>query len=565
MRVPEIGMEALTQTAQAARRYLAHFLMSGDDAARKTLVFSPTNAKKTSLSPSDVNPTPTKSSYEAPASHHDGYSRHTSTVATRGPATGADASRITTRFAREAQVAPPATRKRGAEPMDRDESHRADWNEHPAGDAPHAIPDQSVTASAAFGVGNGHGHGNGNLKIKGILSRGMNVGYRVSVDGGKRRRDLSTEGDADDDTDESRASKKRKRTAELLMAVGIGPSLGNVLSLYTLGNTKYTTGNTTRPACTSGNTNRLPKVQGTRQPGRLRMTTPGVGLRPRLPRPLHRLGGTSGHNKHGRHNLSLPRPTCDRNVLTAELTDLPSDQNHGGTDGSTGASYAPSRSFETDANALPITTPPGLIPGAFSFGDTSSTQPEKSTARRSKSRQGQTDEDDSLLGAALREFNGGKTGTTVSAAPKKRNAGGEDDAKVAAAPAVAFSFGGGSSTAHSTGTAPGGFTFGGSDAAATTTASAPFSFGGAPNVEAKTDAAHAPAPFSFGAAAPAVPAGAPAPFSFGAAPAAAPASAGAPASFTFGTSAAAPSMALGASDAAPAGRKVVRARRPGRR
>jgi len=203
-------MEAVTQTAQAARRYLAHFLMSGDDAARKTLVFSPTNAKKTSLSPSDVNPTPTKSSYEAPASHHDGYSRHTSTVATRGPATGADASRITTRFAREAQVAPPATRKRGAEPIDRDESHRDDWNEHPAGDAPHAIPDQSVTASAAFGVGNGHGHGNGNLKIKGILSRGMNVGYRVSVDGGKRRRDLSTEGDADDDTDESRASKKTK-------------------------------------------------------------------------------------------------------------------------------------------------------------------------------------------------------------------------------------------------------------------------------------------------------------------------------------------------------------------
>ena len=124
VRVPEIEMEAVTQTAQAARRYLAHFLMSGDDAARKTLVFSPTNAKKTSLSPSDVNPTPTRSSYEAPASHHDGHSRHTSSVATRGPATGADASRITTRFAREAQVAPPETRKRGAEPMDRDESHR---------------------------------------------------------------------------------------------------------------------------------------------------------------------------------------------------------------------------------------------------------------------------------------------------------------------------------------------------------------------------------------------------------------------------------------------------------
>jgi hypothetical protein len=84
-------MEAVTQTARAARRYLS-VLLSGDDAARKQLVFSPGRVS----SRADVG------AGEPARAHSEASGSRARASAARAPAEGADAPRVTSRFAVEA-------------------------------------------------------------------------------------------------------------------------------------------------------------------------------------------------------------------------------------------------------------------------------------------------------------------------------------------------------------------------------------------------------------------------------------------------------------------------------
>ena len=97
-RVEPARMEAVTQTARAARRYLG-VLLSGDDAARKQLVFSPGRVSRRA----DVGAgEPARDRSEASGSRARASAPRSGAFAARAPAEGDDAPRVTSRFAAEA-------------------------------------------------------------------------------------------------------------------------------------------------------------------------------------------------------------------------------------------------------------------------------------------------------------------------------------------------------------------------------------------------------------------------------------------------------------------------------
>lgn len=561
-------MEAVTQTAQAARRYLS-VLMSGDDAARKQLVFSPTTAAKSGSREFER----TRDTYtEAPATHDRHSTQGVGVTATRGTAEQAsEKTKVTTRFAREAQ-GEAAKRKRASSPKSLDaavsegrQDRRSDPGKRPVrierlGSNPTPIPNGSLKDQR-------------NQPVKSILSKGSVLRYSGEhLPGGKRKRDFG-DSNGDESFPDAAAHKKRKLT-ELLKAVGVVPSLGSVTSVYApsdlnaMGKQSLFTNSISRNV-TSG---RL-QLRGASTSGRLTTHSP-----------LHRVGmQRKNMNRHTWHNT----PSTDESILKAELIDLPPDESTS-LSASTGII-----SYATDTSIAPL---PGAAIGSFSFsvdtGTTGTTGGENSKPlRRSKPKKGKVEDDDSLLGAALREFNDGKVGGSFLKSDETK----DDAAKSSAtgpSTLAAFTFGGDSAAGASISStdaftfgaatvtkgdalkvgdaAPvsvgGGFTFGAPAATETATVSpAPFSFGAPAGAsDAAPTTAGAPDPFSFGAAVPAAAAaaGAPAPFSFRAASASAP---GGSAPFTFGGApSASPGMALGAGDA-PNGRKVVRGRRPGRR
>ena len=111
-------MEAVTQTARAARRYLG-VLLSGDDAARKQLVFSPGRVSRRA----DVGAgEPARDRSEASGSRARASAPRSGAFAARAPAEGDDAPRVTSRFAAEAATMAgererPSSRE-GAKPSD---------------------------------------------------------------------------------------------------------------------------------------------------------------------------------------------------------------------------------------------------------------------------------------------------------------------------------------------------------------------------------------------------------------------------------------------------------------
>ena len=86
----------------------------------------------------------------------------------------------------------------------------------------------------------------------------------------------------------------------------------------------------------------------------------------------------------------------DPKIVRAELTDLPPDA----TDSRAAANGAAAKTSE-DAGAV-------VAPPAFSFGSADAAPPSLAlgagSMRRSKSRKGREEDDDSLLGAALRSW-----------------------------------------------------------------------------------------------------------------------------------------------------------------
>ena len=117
-RVEPARMEAVTQTARAARRYLG-VLLSGDDAARKQLVFSPGRVSRRA----DVGAgEPARDRSEASGSRARASAPRSGAFAARAPAEGDDAPRVTSRFAAEAATMAgererPSSRE-GAKPSD---------------------------------------------------------------------------------------------------------------------------------------------------------------------------------------------------------------------------------------------------------------------------------------------------------------------------------------------------------------------------------------------------------------------------------------------------------------
>jgi hypothetical protein len=332
-----------------------------------------------------------------------------------------------------------------------------------------------------------------------------------------------------------------RRRLDLLRSVGVVKTRGGVPSTYNLGTSESVRENQNlgaSPTTASGRVKLV--VSSSRLPlgkigaGRFRATLPLASLRAR-----------------GRFRAAATDPK----VVRAELVDLPPDE--------TPEANPPPAETSAAAAAAAAAAPEG----AFSFGAASAPAPASlalgaGSMRRSKSRKGRDDDDDSLLGAALRDFNGGKTsgggGSSSALEPKKSGAGDANQAASAFdAPAAKKE---NAPAADAAKPAAPAFTFG--------AAPAPAAAGdGAKSASAENPAAAASTGFTFGAAPPAAaPVAAPA-FKFGAAPGASAPPADAAAPFAFGGAAAPPGggMSMGAGSAAPAGRRVVRARRPGRR
>jgi hypothetical protein len=528
-------MEAVTQTARAARRYLS-VLLSGDDAARKQLVFSPGRVS----SRADVG------AGEPARAHSEASGSRARASAARAPAEGADAPRVTSRFAVEAaRVA--GKRKRseteGAKTSDRaNETHSSPSRETSARRDGRASSNdygrfrvhQTNSPRSILAVGG--------AKRKRGISEASSGAYMSAMKPTREpptREDVFNGSAAERGCVLSEEPAATRRRLDLLRSVGVVKTRGGVPSTYNLGVSESVRENQNlgaSPTTASGRVKLV--VSSSRLPlgkigaGRFRAGLPLASLRAR-----------------GRFRAAATDPK----VVRAELVDLPPDETPEAnpppaeTSAAAAAAAAPERAFSFGTASAPA--PPSLALGAGSM-------------RRSKSRKGRDDDDDSLLGAALRDFNGGKTsgggGSSSALEPKKSGAGDANQAASAFdAPAAKKE---NAPAADAAKPAAPAFTFG--------AAPAPAAAGdGAKSASAENPAAAASTGFTFGAAPPAAaPAAAPA-FTFGAAPGASAPPADAAAPFAFGGAAAPPGggMSMGAGSSAPAGRRVVRARRPGRR
>ena len=523
-------MEAVTQTARAARRYLG-VLLSGDDAARKQLVFSPGRVSRRA----DVSAgEPARDRSEASGSRARASAPRSGAFAARAPADGADAPRVTSRFAAEAATMAgererPSSRE-GAKPSDLAED----------GDARVARAPLRTTSwkEPHFGATRwGHAHAPGPVGTpRSILAVGGAKRKRGERGGEERFESFSRDQNADafsratfatfaeapgGEADAPRAATRRR--LDLLRSVGVVKSRNRgVPSTYNVSAAFFRSPKETGAAYAASSPS-LNVSSSTTASGRVKLVVRGSKGRIDAFR-------SPGATPRGRGRLRAV--ATDPKIVRAELTDLPPDATDSRADGANGAAAKTSE----DAGAV-------VAPPAFSFGSADAAPPSLAlgagSMRRSKSRKGREEDDDSLLGAALRDFNGGKTSSSSARDPK--SAPPKPEGPPAPPASAAFAF-------------------------------------GAPNAEDGDGAknvsrdANPPKPaslastgFTFGAApASAVPA-----FGAGAAPAVAVApSADAAAPFTFGGAAAPPGggMSMGSgSAAAPAGRRSVRARRPGRR
>ena len=512
-------MEAVTQTARAARRYLG-VLLSGDDAARKQLVFSPGRVSRRA----DVSAgEPARDRSEASGSRARASAPRSGAFAARAPAEGADAPRVTSRFAAEAATMAgererPSSRE-GAKPSDLAEDGDARVVRAPLRTTSWKEPHFGATRW-------GHAHAPGPvgtprsiLAVGGAKRKRGERGGEESFSRDQNADALSRATFAEAPGGEADAPAATRRRLDLLRSVGVVKSRGGVPSTY---NVSAAFAKETGAAFAASSPS-LNVSSSTTASGRVKLVVRGS---------KGRIGAfrSPGATPRGL-GLRLRAVATDPKIVRAELTDLPPDA----TDSRAAANGAAAKTSE-DAGAV-------VAPPAFSFGSADAAPPSLAlgagSMRRSKSRKGREEDDDSLLGAALRDFNGGKTSSSSARDPK--SAPPKPEGPPAPPASAAFAF-------------------------------------GAPNAEDGDGAknvsrdANPPKPaslastgFTFGAApASAVPA-----FGAGAAPAVAVApSADAAAPFTFGGAAAPPGggMSMGAgSVAAPAGRRSVRARRPGRR
>ena len=515
-------MEAVTQTARAARRYLG-VLLSGQDAARKQLVFSPGRVSRGA----DVSAgEPARDRSEASGSRARASAPRSGAFAARAPAEGADAPRVTSRFAAEAAKMA-GERER---PSSREGAKPSDVAEYGDARVVRAPPRTTSWKEPHFGATRcGHAHAPGPVGTpRSILAvggakrkrgeRGGEESFSRDQNADALSRATFSEARTGGEADAPAATRRR---LDLLRSVGVVKSRGGVPSTYNV-SAAFAKETGAAYAVSSPSLN---VSSSTTASGRVKLVVRGSKGRIDAFR-------SPGATPRGRGRLRAV--ATDPKIVRAELTDLPPDA----TESRAAANGAAAKTSE-DAGAV-------VAPPAFSFGSADAAPPSLAlgagSMRRSKSRKGREEDDDSLLGAALRDFNGGKTSSSSARDPKSAPPKPEGPEGPPAPPA-----------------------------------SAAFAFG-APNAENGDGAknvsrdANPPKPaslastgFTFGAApASAVPA-----FGAGAAPAVAFApSADAAAPFTFGSAAAPPgggmSMGVG-SAAAPAGRRSVRARRPGRR
>ena len=555
-------MEAVTQTARAARRYLG-VLLSGDDAARKQLVFSPGRVSNRA----DVGAgEPARDRSDVSGSRARASAPRSGASVARAPAEGADAPRVSSRFAVEAAQSA-GKRKRveteGAMPSTR------------TGAASRVVTEDRGARVRAHPASVGTDGDERRLKgrpvgpPRSILAVGgakrKRDGEETPRDAALSRRVVSAGGSGAFD-----APAATRRRLDLLRSVGVVKTSGGVPSTYDLG----ARANAANAAFFS--------VAAFETDEGLDVVDANVGGRVKLATRRGANGGIAGFFRAGanvaRGRRRFRAAATDPNIVRAELIDLPSDV----------VRVAPPANAKEDVAGVAgvaVAAPP-----AFSFGSADAATPSLAlgagSTRRSKSRKGREDDDDSLLGAALRDFNGGKTKPKneppKSALPKPEEGQSASAAFAFGAPADAA--GGGSksaSTPNPPAAASTGFTFGAAPAGTAAVQSA--AGGDAKTASTPNPPAAASTGFTFGAApagtaavqnaaggdaktasTPNPPTAASTGFTFGAAPASATS-----APFAFGGAAAPPGggMSLGPAGpaAGPAGRRAVRARRPGRR
>ena len=496
-------MEAVTQTARAARRYLG-VLLSGDDAARKQLVFSPGRVSNRA----DVGASePARDCSDVSGSRARASAPRSASPVARVPAEGADAPRAQSRFAAEAAKL--------AGERARPETEAAKTSDR-AGAA------SRVVAEDRGARARGDPASVGTARDDSLRERPVGACRSIlAVRGSKRKRDgEETPPDAARSRDFPAggsggpggpgAPAAVRRRLELLRSVGVVKRSGGVLSTYDLG----------ARGDDDENDRNVFSVAASSERGRVKLAV--RGRTGRIRSGVFRAGAIVARGRRRFRAVAT-----DPNVVRAELVDLPPDDKRVDAAPAAAALAAPAAVNASEDGAAAASPP------AFSFAPATAATPSLAigagSTRRSKSRKGREDDDESLLGAALRDFNGGKTsaredarGSTraspPSAIPKREDPPGP----------TAFTFG--APTADAAG-------------------------GGATSASAPNAPAPASAAFTFGAA----PAGA----------VAAPASAAASAPFAFGAAAPPPGggMSLGQTGptAAPTGRRAVRARRPGRR
>ena len=517
-------MEAVTQTARAARRYLG-VLLSGDDAARKQLVFSPGRVSRRA----DVGAgEPARDRSEASGSRARASAPRSGAFAARAPAEGDDAPRVTSRFAAEAATMAgererPSSRE-GAKPSDLAEDGDArvvrapprttSWKEPHFGATrwvpPAHAPGPVGTPRSILAVG-------GAKRKRG--ERGGEENEKTREQNADAYSRATTFAEAPGEGADAPAATRRR--LDLLRSLGVVKSNGGVPSTYNV-SAAFAKETSFDEAAFAASSPSLNVSSSTTASGRVKLVVRGS---------KGRIGAFRSPGATPRLRGRLRAAATDPKIVRAELFDLPPDATDAGVAAAKGAAAKTSE----DAGAV-------VAPPAFSFASADAAPPSLAlgagSMRRSKSRKGREEDDDSLLGAALRDFNGGKTSSSSARDPKDPPPKPEGPKPASAA----FAFG----------------------------APAAEDGDGAKNVSRDANppvTSLASTGFTFGAApASAVPA-----FGAGASPAVAFApSADAAAPFTFGGAAAPPGggMSMGStagSTAAPAGRRGVRARRPGRR
>ena len=300
-------MEAVTQTASAARRYLS-VLLSGDDAARKQLVFSPGRVS----SRADVG------AGEPARAHSEASGSRARASAARAPAEGADAPRVTSRFALEA--ARVAGKRKRSETEGAKTSYRANETHSSTSRETSARRDGRASSNdyGSFRVHQTNSPRSilavGGAKRKRGISEASSGAYMSAMKPPKppTREDVFNGSAAERGCVLSEEPAATRRRLDLLRSVGVVKTRGGVPSTYNLGVSESVRENQNlgaSPTTASGRVKLV--VSSSRQPlgkigaGRFRAGLPLASLRAR-----------------GRFRAAATDPK----VVRAELVDLPPDE-----------------------------------------------------------------------------------------------------------------------------------------------------------------------------------------------------------------------------------------------